>query len=280
MGAVKQEGLLLHRCRLHFASNENTITKIDSTGSNLDTVQAEFEALTYKRVASILDTTITTTDNSVDTEADDTGIIDTSGDKVFTISGTFFEVLNSDFLVDCIGLLKKQITGSATPITGEALGTGWTIGQPIKLVNKNGDNTEVASIVIDADAVALVAWTDYNSYVGDGTNGELGYTYIVPITAQAWVLDADYSYTPNTTTILWANTAGETVPTIALKVEEIDSADVPTGNICYFSNVKYNGDLSLTMVDKVRNGSLPASPFSFAQKKGGVTCIPLVRSAD
>lgn len=83
------------------------------------------------------------------------------------------------------------VDGSATPVTGEALGTGWTVDQPIKLANKNGDNTEVASIVIDADGSPLTLDTDYRVYVGSD-----GYTYIYPLTAQTDVLDADYTYTP------------------------------------------------------------------------------------
>lgn len=89
------------------------------------------------------------------------------------------------------------VAGTPVSVTGEALGTGWTVGQPIKLANKNGDNTIVSSIVIDAGGSPLSAGTDYNTYVGNGTNGELGYTYIVPVTSQSGVLDADYSYTPN-----------------------------------------------------------------------------------
>ena len=96
----------------------------------------------------------------------------------------------------------SSIAWSSTSITGEALGTGWTLWTPIKLANKNGNNTEVSSIVIDADTVELTNGTDYDVYVSDWTNGELGYTYIVPITAQAWVLDADYEYTPNTSKTL------------------------------------------------------------------------------
>lgn len=85
----------------------------------------------------------------------------------------------------------STIDGTPTAVTGEALGTGWTVDTPIKLANKNGDNTEVASIVIDADGTPLVLDTDYRVYVGSD-----GYTYIYPLTAQAGVLDADYSYTP------------------------------------------------------------------------------------
>jgi len=85
----------------------------------------------------------------------------------------------------------STVDGTPTPVTGEALWTGWTVDTPIKLANKNGDNTEVASIVIDADGTPLILNTDYRVFVGSD-----GYTYIMPITAQTGVLDADYTYTP------------------------------------------------------------------------------------
>jgi len=94
-------------------------------------------------------------------------------------------------------LTLSTVAGSATPVTDEAKGTGWTIAQPIKLNNKNGANTIVTSIVVKENAVTLVANTDYKSYVADGTNGELGYTYIVPLTARTLAITVSYSYTPN-----------------------------------------------------------------------------------
>jgi hypothetical protein len=100
------------------------------------------------------------------------------------------------------------VAGTPTAIIGEALGTGWVVGQPIKLANKNGADTEVATIVIDAGGTPLVLGTDYNVFVGDGTNGELGYTFIVPVTAQAGILDADYSYTPNASKNISFNDSG------------------------------------------------------------------------
>lgn len=78
----------------------------------------------------------------------------------------------------------------ATNVTAEALGTGWVVWNPIRLKNKNWDNTIVTSIVINADGVALLAGTDYDSYIYDG------YTFILPKTAQTGVLDGDYTYTP------------------------------------------------------------------------------------
>ena len=95
--------------------------------------------------------------------------------------------------IDSHGVLSNT-AWSPVNVTGEALGAGWTIGSPLKLANKNSANTEVGSIIIDADASALSEGSDYEVYIGDGSNGELGYTYIVPLTSQSGVLDADYTY--------------------------------------------------------------------------------------
>lgn len=120
------------------------------------------------------------------------------------------------------GLITVTPTaGSATPVTGEAHGTGWTVGQPFKLNHKDGDNTIVASIVVKEDGVALVLNTDYRTYVGDGSNGQLGYTYIVPLTAQTGVITADYSYTPNASNKITLNESG----TSELKVMRIINTD-------------------------------------------------------
>jgi len=80
----------------------------------------------------------------------------------------------------------------AVPVSWEALWTWWTIWNPIQLVNKDWDNTEVSSIVIKADGSALTLDTDYSVYVDLDW-----FTNITPLTTQSWVLTADYSYTPN-----------------------------------------------------------------------------------
>lgn len=106
------------------------------------------------------------------------------------------------------GILNlSTIAASPVAVTGEAKGTGWTQGKPIACTNKNGDNTIVASIVVKAPAT-LVLNTDYRTYVGDGTNGTLGVTYIVPITAQAGAITFDYSYTPAVSKTITFNDSG------------------------------------------------------------------------
>lgn len=99
--------------------------------------------------------------------------------------------------IDSHGVFTN-VASTPVTVTAEAHGTGWIVGQPFKLANKNGDNTSVASIVVKADGGALVLNTNYRVYVADGTNGENGYTYIVPVTTSSAVITADYSYTPNT----------------------------------------------------------------------------------
>jgi len=101
-----------------------------------------------------------------------------------------------DTIQTIFGWDMTTVAWVATPITNEAKWTGWVIWKPIKLSNKNGANTSVASIVIKANWTALVLNTNYAVYVWDGANWEFGYTYITPMTANALVITADYSYTP------------------------------------------------------------------------------------
>lgn len=103
------------------------------------------------------------------------------------------------------------VAGTPTAVTGEAKGTGWTVGLPIKLNNKNGANTVVTSIVVKANGTPLTLSTNYQVYVGNGTNGELGATYIVPVTANALAITVDYSYTPNASRKVTFNDAGNKV---------------------------------------------------------------------
>ena len=85
----------------------------------------------------------------------------------------------------------STVDASPVAVTGEAISTGITKDVPFKLANKNGDNTEVGSIVIDSDGSPLTLDTDYTVFVDAD-----GYTWINPLANDAGVIDADYSYTP------------------------------------------------------------------------------------
>lgn len=96
-------------------------------------------------------------------------------------------------------------------VVAEAHGTGWTIGTPIRTTYKNGDNTIVGAIVVKSGVTTLTLNTDYRTYVADGSNGVSGYTYIVPLTAQAGAITFGYTYTPNASKTITFNATGTKV---------------------------------------------------------------------
>ena len=138
----------------------------------------------------------------------------------------------------------SSVAGNSTPVTGEAHGTGWTVALPIKLTNKNGDNTIVGSIVVKAGGSTITLNTDYKTYVGDGSNGELGATYIVPLTAQTLAITVDYAYVPN-----------------ASKKIVFARSGTKTDIVCRVINTDANGKTFKIDIDEVTNVQAPDITF-------------------
>ncbi len=221
------------------------------------------------RVASVRGTVLNfdVTANAVDIKADDTGTVFKGHIPEVRIEGTFLENADRDTMLLLLGGTDSDVAAAPVSITTEALGTGWTVGQPIKLVNKNGDDTEVASIVIDAAGAPLVLNTDYNVYVGDGVNGELGFTHIVPITVQAGVLDADYDYTPNAREDLTFPVSFTESPRLYVKITATDSATANT-RVMILDDATYDDVYGLEVLDVVEAGDLAGTSFVFKANKG------------
>ena len=156
----------------------------------------------------------------------------------------------------------STVAGTPGAVTGEAHGTGWTQGQPIKLTNKNGANTVVASITVKGAGSALVLNTDYRVFVGDGANGELGYTFITPITAQAGAITVDYTYTPNASKKLVFADSG----TKTLKVMRI-------------SNTDENGKIFKIDIENATNFSAPTITFA-GDDADDVATLPITFQGD
>jgi len=149
------------------------------------------DGVTWINLGGLKDATLTATPSIIEVVLDNARLPAKHKREEVLFSANIYEVA-----LDNLQIIDGVATYSSTDdtpvsITGEALGTGWTVDTPIKLANKNGDDTEVASIIIDADATPLVLDTDYRVYVWTD-----GFTYIYPLTAQTGVLDADYTYTP------------------------------------------------------------------------------------
>lgn len=237
--------------------------------SNIVAHRAEIDALMAYRLASVVD--LQQSQSYADLlkiQADDTGVIYTATIPQISVTGKYYEIFNTDVLKNVLGQKKVSIAASPVTVTAEAKGTGWTQGQPIKLNNKDGDNTIVASIVVKEEASTLVLNTDYRTYVGDGVNGLLGYTYIVPISARTGAITVDYSYTPNA-----GEYAGNVVdvvdmPRLAVRITSTDEVSGKV-KIAYLVDCNFAGEMVLGFLDVVRAGDLPNSSFEFTSNRLG-----------
>lgn len=167
------------------------------------------------------------------------------GDKA-ELAFTLCEINYENIALFDKGIINlEDIAGSATPVTAEAHGTGWDIGVPFGLNNKNGDNSEVSSIVVKAGVTTLDIDDDYVVYVGDGSNGTLGVTYIVPVSAQAAAITVGYSYTPNASKRVTFNKFG---------TKELV--------VCRMTNTNADGKVWKLDMDNVTNVSSSAIDFA------------------
>ena len=177
---------------------------------------------------------------------------------------------NIDFdVIDIITWIPVQSVASApVVITNESHWTGWTVWKPIKLNNKDGDNTLVTVTTIKNNSTTLASWTDYNTYVWDWTNGDLGYSYIVPITAQTWAITANYTYTPLATKYSWIISNTIQLPQLVVKI--LGCADSSAlYNTHYLVNASIGWSITHWFVDLAQAGWAVKSPISFVVNKWG-----------
>lgn len=179
------------------------------------------------------------------------GTIFTEADQTANLTTTLLQTRGLDFWNNLIQGFRGSIAASPVSVTAEAHGTGWTVGTPFRLNHKDADNTIVGSIVIKEDGVALTLDTDYKTYVGDGVNGDLGWTYITPIAAQTGVITADYSYTPAAAEMLGMNFEKIVLPYGIYKFigcEYTDGAETKQ-DIMYFVKMRLDGEAAIRFVN-------------------------------
>jgi len=223
----------------------------------------------YRRMGSVRGLLSRITMEEADIKADDTGTVINSTKPVIRVECTFLEVFDPNLVDIILPGTRSNVAASPVSVTGEALGTGWTVGQPIKLANKNGDNTTVTSIVIDEDGTPLVDGTDYDTYVATAAddNGDPGYTYIVPLTASSGVLDADYDYTPNASSSFVITKEAQELPTLDVYITGTDSS----GNEIRITltDCNFTGDYVQEFIDYVEAGDINGSTIAFDLNDGG-----------
>lgn len=269
MSAINPNALPVVVWELFVAPYTTSITQLLNDMTNSVAVKGELDALTYSRLASITDLTVNEnlTDKLVEVITDDTGTIYRAATPTITVKGNWYEVGELSVVNEILGYNVYNVAGTPVSVVAEAHGTGWTIGLPIKLNFKDGDDTIVASIVVKSGVTTLTLATDYNTYVGDGVNGELGYTYIVPVTAQAGAITVGYSYTPNDSKLSGRTITSFSIPTLVVKVVSTDESGKV--NTDYLVDCGFEGELITSYLDVVRAGNITPSAFTFKGLKNG-----------
>jgi hypothetical protein len=248
------------------------ITNLLANNSNAQAVITDIETkiLSWSRLASVTDLAITrnVAEGMVEAETDDNATVFRGARPSVTVSGNWFEEGNLDSLQVLLGEAYTAVAASPVAVTNEAKGTGWTQGTPIRLNNKNGANTIVSSIVIKENAVTLALNTDYRTYVGNGSNGDLGFTYIVPVSARTLAITADYSYTPTATRYTGLDTTFREMPRLVSRITTLADSDGKI-DVHYVVDAGSTGDVVKNLVDSVRAGEVKSTPFEITVNKGG-----------
>jgi len=218
----------------------------------------------FTRLASVrwlisnLDTT-----NVIDIKADDTGSVYKVTDVKATVEAEMLEIFDRDTLKLLFTWTSEDIAAAEVSVSDEALWTWWTVGTPITLKNKNGNNTEVSDIVVKADGDELTKDTDYAVYVDED-----GYTNITPLTSQDdKELTADYKYTPNASENISISIDSTEVKSFEVKITAVEWDKIRVINL---SSAAFNSAYWLSFADVVEQWDITWATLTFDANKWSV----------
>ena len=171
------------------------------------------------------------------------------------------------------------IASTPVAVSWEVISTaGNSKGDVYILSNKNGADTEVASIVVDDAGTPLVLDTNYT--VNVDTDGSITwkkwYVYITFLTDTTVAqIDVDYSYTPNISDISYLNIITQELPELCLKIITYDGNVRGTWNILemYLYDTDFTGQLVRAFQDVQRAWDIEWSTMEFKANKNGFVII-------
>ncbi len=142
MAATNENALQITAGEVYVASY-SSITALEDDLSNATTVQTELDALSYTRMASVIDTQISvnTGENLLKVETDDNGTIYTAYQPAVSISGSRYEVWDFDALEKIIWV--SPVVDGDSKLLGLNIKSKTLPKLVVKIVGKNdasGDN--------------------------------------------------------------------------------------------------------------------------------------------
>jgi hypothetical protein len=138
MTAVNEDALSVAVGDVYIASRAS-VTALDDTMSNAATVITALDALSYERMASVVDVafSVDTSTNQVKVETDDTGLIYQAYRPESKIVGTWYESGDIDVIKKLLGVNVLDVAGSpASKIYGQNLTTKALPKLVVKIVGR------------------------------------------------------------------------------------------------------------------------------------------------
>lgn len=107
MTAINPAHINKNAAIVEIAARPGTFTDVANDLSNVAAVKTAIDALTFERLASVIDVqTAENYSNIVKVEADDTGTILTNADPEVKLTGSWYEVFNPDLLAIMVNKVK------------------------------------------------------------------------------------------------------------------------------------------------------------------------------
>lgn len=177
-----------------------------------------------------------------------------------TIGATLLETQDPDKFNLLFNSTRTLVASAPVAEPGEVIGDDLTSGTIYTLVNKNGANTEVASITVSDTGGALVLDTDYKVKVDSQ-----GYTYLVFLNATTGETTVDYTYTPNESVQQDVTTGSNELKNFEVKLEVSLESKVRTITI---GSATLNSEYSTNFADIAEAGDVTGSEVTFDSNKG------------
>jgi hypothetical protein len=194
--------------------------------------------------------------NVTEINSDNRGTLIKFVDLQASISVTALETFSRDKLNILFNTTSSNVAGTPVPVTNEAVGTSVAAGTIYVFANKNGANTQVASISVADTGGTLVLNTDYT--IGVNAQGE---TYIVFLAASTGATVVNYTYTPNEAEQAIINIGTNELKNFEVKIEADISSTVD--RIITLSSATINSTYSLGFTDVIENGDVVGADLVF-----------------
>ena len=242
------------------AINPNDLAKF----TGILEVRPAWTSWSFSRLASVrwlvanLDTS-----NVVEINADDTWTVLKVTNQITTIETELLEVFWRDTLALLFNWTPTDVTATPVAITWEAVWDTLAAWSIYTLANKNGANTQVASITVSDTGWALVLNTDYTVWVDANW-----YTYIVILVATTGATTVDYTYTPNATENFTTENDTQELKNFELKITATDSGKDRTITV---SSATLTSTYWLSFADVIEAGDITGASLTFTSNKGSTT---------